>query len=87
MIFVAICWLIVVSLPSYCAACPNCKDALENDSSSIQSGYAVSIGLMMSTPFLIFAAWTCWIYLACRKANQLEAKADTQRPIILKMSP
>ncbi len=38
-------------------ACPNCKDAIANESQNVQQGYILSILLMMGTPFAILVGW------------------------------
>ena len=54
------------------SACPSCKEALSGqDPASLQltQGYARSIFLMMSAPYLLFGALTFHIVRTVRKKN------------------
>lgn len=53
-------------LPGLAEACPGCKEALFDPGQLPQKlatakGYAVSIGILLSVPFLIIAGFAAWI--------------------------
>jgi len=54
---------------STAVACPTCKESMANDSSGIEIGYAISIGLMMLTPMAILAVWALFIFKMVRQSR------------------
>jgi hypothetical protein len=53
-------------------ACPNCKDALANqtgDAARLKDGYTYSILFMMSMPFVLLGTGAFFVYRAVRRGD------------------
>jgi len=61
------------------AACPTCKDSLDETSRAMARGYFWSILFMISMPFLLLSFFGVSMYLAVRRARrEKEALAAEQ---------
>ena len=68
----ALCALSTISLAAPLWACPACKDAVSSQADPVLSakltrGYARSIAVLMSTPYLLFAGVTFTIVRSARR--------------------
>ena len=61
-------------------ACPTCKESLSQQQSSMDAGYALSIGLMMATPALILVGWVIAIWRLVRRARFLAQTPKLESP-------
>jgi len=51
-------------------ACPMCKEALSQEGDKLTQGWARSIMLLMSAPYLLFAGVTTWIVRSARRHHR-----------------
>lgn len=59
---------VVLLLPEWAAACPNCKEAYMTDGQTpVSSGFNTSIYFMMAMPFLVLGGFTLRIWMAQRR--------------------
>lgn len=69
--------------PVLASACPGCKEALFDPDQLSQKlasakGYALSIGMLLTVPFLIIAGFTAFIIASARRMKQADrSSVDT----------
>ena len=60
--------LVLLVLPEFLQACPNCKEAYMADGQTpVSSGFNTSIYFLMAMPFLVLGTVTLRIWLAHRR--------------------
>ena len=58
-------------------ACPNCRENLSQQGGNLPLGFALSIVLMLSTPFTILAIWMLWLARYLRSDARLNSAPAT----------
>ncbi len=79
-VFAAIVLGVLVLSTQTASACPNCKDSLAGQGGDLQMGFALSIVLMLSTPFAILAFWTLWLMRFLHGDARLGCVSEYQPP-------
>ena len=51
-------------------ACPSCSEAVSRNGADLSAGFARSIAVLMSAPYLLFAGLTFWIVRAVRRRGK-----------------
>lgn len=73
----------LLATPAVTSACPGCKEALFDPDQLAQKlstarGYALSIGLLLTVPFLIIAGFAAFIIGSARRTKRSErSSVDT----------
>ena len=74
--------ILLLMVAGVAGACPSCKEALSGqDPASLQldQGYARSIFLLMSAPYLLFAGLTFWIVRSARRWKSARRESPTAK--------
>jgi len=81
-VLIALAIVIVLLIASVAAACPTCKEGLDQNDpqgNALAAGYYYSILFMMAMPFTILGTFGGLAYLSIRRAQQASSTATHAR--------